>query len=277
MIELLINYWYIFLIVIIATFFLTLLVQKRIIDAVKNFFIFSKVPLLKKYWLFVIPFSFLSISAYIFMIKSFPHENLNNNISLLNQATTLIFAIFAGYFAFQQVVENRLERLKEQGHNYFKQNSYKRAIQYYEQALAINSKDFSVLAELLELYLVIQDDKRFNERIAILEKIVMEDYERTTVYYLKIAKLLFKQELGTAKKELKEYISLVKKKPSALVHFSWDFSDIRKSEVYQKLDGETKTIFENFINYLNKSLDESNKELFEESNFTLKEEIKDQK
>jgi len=246
---------------------LTLVLQKKF-KIIKNYYI-SKAPLIKKYWLFVIPFIFISIIAYVLIIYFSPTNQLNNNISILNQATTLIFAVFAGYFAFQQVVENRFDKLKEQGLIYFKNQSYLRAIQYYEEAYLINSKDFSLLAELLELYLAIQDYQKFDNKITYLERLQIEDYEQSTLYYLKIAKYLFKQDLGSTKTDLKKYLKLVKEEPSTLIHFSWDFQDIKKSEPYNKLDGEVKIIFDNFIIYLSKKLDEIKKKRFEDFDFIL--------
>lgn len=269
MIEAFINYWYLFLGAILIGVLLTLVSQEKFKGLLKSFY--GKAPLIKKYWLFVTPFSVVSISAYVLTFKLSTSENLSNNISLLNQATALIFAIFAGYFAFQQLVEYRLEKLKEQANLYFKQSSYLRAIQYYEEAYSINPKDFSLLAELIEVYLCIEEFKKFDEKIVRLEKLVVEDYERSTVAYLKICKHLFKQDLGTAKTELKSYLDLVQKEPSTLILFRWDFSDIRKSETYKKLTGEIKTIFDNLMSYLNRNLDEEKKKRFEEGDYILKE------
>lgn len=267
--EVFINYWYLFLGSILIGVLLTLFSQEKFKGLVKSFY--GKAPLIKKYWLFVVPFSVVSISAYVLTIKSSPSENLANNISLLNQATTIIFAIFAGYFAFQQLVEYRLEKLKEQGYLYFKQKSYLRAIQYYEEAYAINPKDFSLLAELLEVYLCLGDFKKIDDKINQLEKLIVEDYERSTIAYLRVCKHLFKQDLGSAKAELKSYIELVTKKPATLLLFNWDFSDIRNCELCQKLDGEAKTIFDNLVSYLNKRLDEEKKKRFEVGDYILKE------
>lgn len=272
MINIFINYWYLFSGFLLMGVFLTLLAQEKFKRIIKSFY--SKAPLIKKYWLFVVPFVFICILIYAIIIKLSPQQDLSNNISLLNQASTLIFAIFAGYFAFQQVVENRLEKLIEQGHVFFKQDSYLRAIQYYEEAYSINPKDFSLLAELLEVYLCLGDFKKFDEKIIQLEKLIVEDYERSTLAYLRICERLFKQDLGSAKTELKIYLELVVKKSSTLLLFRWDFSDIRTCDLSTKLDGESKTIFENLLDYLNKGLDNEKKKRFEAGDYILKEEIK---
>lgn len=271
MINVFIRYWY-----LLAFFFagtvLTLLIQGRIKKLIKNFF--SKAPLIKKYWVFVVPFIVISLIAYILVINLSSREDLSNNIAILNQATTLVFAIFVGYFAFQQVIEYRLEKLNEQGYNYFKRKSYLRSIQYYEEAYAINPKDFSLLAELLEVYLCLGDFRKFDEKINQLERLVVEDYERSTIAYLRACKLLFKQDLGSAKTEIKSYIELLAKKPSTILLFRWDFSDIQVCDLYVKLDGEAKTIFDNFVSYLNKNFDEVKKKRFEGGDYNLKVDMK---
>lgn len=239
------------------------------LKVIKTYFL-TKAPLIKKYWLFTIPYIFLSIIAYVVIINNSPVSNISNNLTIINQITTLIFAIFVGYFAFQQVVENRFDKLKEQGHLYFKQQSYLRAIQYYEEAYLINSRDFSLLAELLELYLAIQNFNKFDEKISFLEKLRIEDYEWSTLYYLKITESIFEKNLGQAESTLKEYLKKSKKNPLILMHFSWDFSDIRKSEPCKLLKGDLKTIFDNFIVYLNKGFDDVKKTQFENGDDLLK-------
>ena len=247
---------------------LTLIILK--IKMIKIYFL-AKAPLIKKYWIFVIPFILLSSILYVLVFYFSTTNNLNNNLTVLNQAITLIFAIFVGYFAFQQVVENRFDKLKEQGHLYFKQQSYLRAIEYYEEAYLINSRDFSLLAELLELYLSIQNFNKFNEKIHFLEKLRIEDYEWSTLYYLKIAQCILKKDFGSAEKTLKEYLKKSKKDPLILMHFNWDFSDIRKCEPCKLLKGELKTIFDNLIVYLNKGFDDVKRLKFENGDYLLKE------
>lgn len=275
MISAFFQYWYLLLIFFVCGVVLGSLNRKRINNVLESFF--SKASLIKKYWFFVVPFTILSIIAYILTFALSSQQNLGNNISTLNQATTLTFAIFAGYFAFQQVVEHRLDKLKEQGRLYFKQSSYKRALQSYEQALSIDSKDYSTIAELLEIYLAIQDFQKFDEKLPLMKDVILEDYERITLYYLKITKFLLKQDIGSGKGELEGLLSFIEEKPSALVHFSWDFSDIQKTDVFKKLDGESKNILQNLIKYLLKQLNDDEKKQFEEGNFSLKNKEKSEK
>lgn len=265
MINLVINYWYLFLTVLIAGIIGTLLIQNFIRELLKNFL--SKAPLIKTYWLFIIPFVVITISLY-FIVIIFSTKDREVYLSTLNHATTLIFAIFVGYFAFLQVVENRLEKLREQGHTYFKQKSYLRAIEYYEQAYVINPKDFSILAELLEVYLV-QSDQKFDRKIVLLDKLVIEDKEKLIAFYLKTAKHLFRQDIGRANNEIVACLNFIKNKPTALTDRIWDFSDIHEADIYKKLVGEAKNIFDNFLNYIQNGLNEEKKKNFENGNYTL--------
>ncbi len=270
MTEILVKNWYLFLGFMLAGAILILSIQQKCKDLIKIFQ--DKAPLIKKYWLLVIPFALLSISAYILTIKLSSSQDINKNISLLNQATTLIFAIFAGYLAFQQLIEYRKDKLKEQASIYFKQPSYLRAIQYYEEAYRIDPKDFSLLSELLEVYLCAEDFKKFDEKIPQLERLVVENYEKSIVAYLKICKNLFNQDLRSTRSELKTYLNLVKDNLEVLPQFRfWDFSDIRKSVAYKNLEGDIKGICDNFLAYLNKALDEEKKKRFEVGDYILKE------
>lgn len=273
MTEVIVKNWYLFLGFMLAGAMLALGTQQRCKNLIKIFQ--GKAPLIKKNWLLVVPFAILSVVAYILTIKLSPSQSLNNNISLLNQATTLIFAIFAGYLAFQQLVEYRKDKLKEQASIYFKQPSYLRAIQYYEEAYRIDPKDFSLLSELLEVYLCAEDFKKFDEKIPQLERLVVENYEKSIVAYLKICKNLFNQDLKSTRSELKAYLDLVKNNSEVLPQFRfWDFSDIRKSAAYKKLEGDIKVICDNFLTYLNKALDDEKKNKFENKNYLLKDEEK---
>lgn len=227
------------------------------------------IPLIKRYWTFIILFFFFSIALYFFIYKYSPSKNLESNLNVAGQSLTLIFAIVVGYFAFQQVIENKFEKLKEQANSSFRRNRYIRAIKYYEEARLINPKDFYLLAELVEVYLIIQNPTKFNENIIRLEKLIIEECEWSVVYYLKIANHLLKQDLGSAKIELKNYLQKAIENKSILTNFSWGFSEIKKSNPYKKIDGDVKTIFDNFLNYLSKSFSESDLKNFEEGNYEL--------
>ncbi|PJE76724.1 hypothetical protein COV05_03080 [Candidatus Uhrbacteria bacterium CG10_big_fil_rev_8_21_14_0_10_48_16] len=232
---------------------------------------FAQLLIVKGYWKFVLPFFLFSVLAY-FMVLNYAEEFLiDRYISILSHFVTLVFAIFVGYFAFLQVAENRLEKFKEEGLRHISQKSWARAKKYYEKIYVIDPTDFGSLANLLEVYLMLSDYNSFNEKISHLEKEVEDKQDKIIIYYLKVAKPLLQQDLGTAKSELGDCISFIKDNPELLVKFSWNFGDIKQSDVYKGLDGESKKIFDNFVQYLTRSLGEENKAKFEKADYVLEE------
>lgn len=244
---------------------LILLIQKLFLRFWNNFC--NKAALIKKYWLFIIPFVILSIVSYFLTFKYSSPEHLQTNLTILGQVLTLVFAIFVGYFAFLQVVENRLEKLREQGYAYFKVQSYRRAIQYYEEAHSINPKSCIILPDLVELYLITQEEEKFKRKLELLEKIVIEDAEKIAYYYLKTAWFLFNEDLRRAKQELSILIDFAKR--ASLAYVPWQFDDIKKTEIYKSLTGDARKILDNLISYLSKRLTPQQKNDFENGNYTV--------
>ena len=257
------------IIIILSTTVITLIAQDLIKKKWKEFF--NKTTLIKKYWKFVI--SFLVISILSGVIIYLYTEDIINNLILLIQILTLIFAIFVGYFAFQQVAENRLDKLKERGYEHLRRQQYLRAVNFFKEAFLINPKDFDMLANLLECYVIIQDNKSFNEKKELAKKIIIEDREKMIFYYLKSTSYLIKQDLGKAKKEIAECINFIKSSNLSLFS-SWSFSDIEGSDSYKNLQGESRKILDNFIIYLQGRLDKEKKKEFEKGNYILDESVK---
>ena len=253
-------------ILILSTIIITLIAQDLIRKKWKEFF--NRTTLIKKYWKFVISFSVIAVmSGSIIYLYT---ENITNNLMLLVQALTLIFAIFVGYFAFQQVSEARLDKLIEQGLENFQEGHYLRAIHSYEEAFRISPKNFSVLSNLQECYLLNKDDKSFNEKDKILEEILIEDGEKIIYYYLRSAKYILREDLGNAKKRIKECVNFINNSEISFP-IRWSFQELRKSKLYENLQGESKSIMDNFINYLQGVLNADLKDAFEEGNYKLEE------
>lgn len=252
------------IIIILITIILTLFLEYIIKKNWKEFF--NKTTLIKKYWKFVISFLVISILSGITIY--FYTENTTDNLILLVQVLTLIFAIFVGYFAFQQVAENRLDKLKEQGYKHLQKSEYLRAIKSFEEAFSISPKNFTILSNLQECYIIIQDTKNFNEKKELIKKIIIEDREKIIFYYLKSADYLIKQDIGKAKEEIVECIKFIKGS-NLFLFSSWNFRDIIKSNSYKNLKGESKKILDNFISYLQGILNEDQRKEFENGNYTL--------
>lgn len=226
----------------------------------------SKTPTIRKYWIFVVLF-LISISvAYILVFKlSSNKESLNISINILGQIASLIFAIFVGYFAFLQVIENRVDKLKEDGLRHFKERAYPRATKIYEEIHSISPGNFNILADLLELYLIQRDFDKFDKKITLLEKESLDKKDDLMVLYLKIAKNLVKEHIADVRNDIDALVELRRKHKGILI--GWDFNDIKTSECYPKT-GDAKLIFDNLISYLT-NMTEEKKAIFESGEYTI--------
>lgn len=265
--EYIIENWSILLLVLVFGLIIGIVIKKPAKKLILKFH--TKALLMKDYWKFVLPFFTITVIAYVLTIRLSDEVHLNLYVSVLSHFVALVFSIFVGYFAFLQVFENRLDKYKEQGYKCIKDKSFARAKGYYEKAHTIDPTDFPALCNLLEIYLMLGEYSKFNEKIAILEKEAIAPQEETIAHYLKITKYLFQEDLGEAKSLLSDLVSMVKDKPESLVAFSWDFSDIVQAEPYKKLEGDCKKTIDNLRKYLNKSIGEEQKNAFEKGDYTL--------
>jgi|GEM_PF-3080373 len=256
MIKIICQYWYLFFI-----FLLTGYLLNKTGGWVRYFV--NRASLVKRYWFFIIPFTVVSIILYYMVLKFSPLEKMSIYISVLGQGLALIFAVFVGYFAFLQVVESRLDKLKERAKMAMSDRSYRRSEQDFEEAYRINPNDVGVLADLLELYLILEDYSSFDEKINQLRKNAIDERETVYYFYLVIAKYLLKQHLQDAKIEIEKMIEFIQKHPTVLDHFNWNFKDIQGSETYMRLNGEAKSIFQSLIKYLGRTMAVDQKAKFE--------------
>ena len=245
---------------------LTSFLRRPVIATYKNFL--GRAPLIRKYWQFVIPFTIFSAVAYILVCNYTLAENLAKNLTILGHWVTLLFAVFIGYFAFLQVEENRFDKLKELGTMYFKNSSYIRALEAYVAAASINPRDWNMLSEMLETYLAVNDYQNFDEKIILLERCTLEAREKAVLGYLKATRHLLELDIGRAKKEIAYCVKSMQECGKSSGRF-WSFKEIKESLAYQKLVGESKTIFDNLVRYLLQELDEKNRQAFEAENYIL--------
>ncbi len=232
--------------------------------------IFKSAALIQQYWKFIIAFSFIFVlTLSIIIVKIQDESDLYSILNLVIQIATLVFAIFVGYFAFAQVVENRFEKLKTKGKDQLDRKKYKRAIQNWEQAHLIKRKDSDTLADLLEVYLIVKNFRKFDERIKELGKLIIEESDTVTFHYLRAIRYLLVENLGEAKERIKNLINFTKENPRSLEIFSWEFDDIKNSDTYTKLHGESKIIFDNLASYLDAKLNEEESQKFEGENYSF--------
>lgn len=230
----------------------------------------NKSRLIKTYWLFSLVFSLLAIIAYIVVLKYSPPDKVDIYTGVVSNSLTLIFAIFVGYFAFSAVTESRLDKFVEQANDYIAAKDYQRAIQQYEEAQKINSKQPSVLMNLLEAYLITKNVLKFDDIYPLLDKIALDGKEKLISFYLQAVRYLLTQNMEQAKEKLGNCIQYINSNPDSLARLAWNFTDI-KNGYYKQLekDADSKIIMDNFIKYLSKGLSPEEKTMFENGNFKL--------
>lgn len=265
MFKIVIQNWHLFLITLIVGVVLALFLKEKFIGIYKRFT--SVAPTIRKYWFFVVVFCFIVVISYILIfIKSDNNEQLNTNLTILGQVSALIFAIFVGYFAFLQVVENRIGKLKEDGFRYFKEKAYSRATKIYEEVHSIDTTNFNNLAELLELYIIQKDFEKFNKKIVVLEGNILDKKDKLILLYLQIIFELIKEHISEAKEKIALLVEF--QKLNRDVRINWDFSDIKMCSVYLSLgNSDTKKYFDNSIKYLIQGMSEEEKIKFENGDY----------
>lgn len=264
---LLINFWYYFLSFFILGITLTLIFQKGINRIYRTFI--QKILLLKRYWGFVIPFSVLAALGYILLFNFTTSIDQIYYIEVYNQCIGLIFAIFVGYFAFVLVIENRMDKFKQVADGYLNQKLYPKAIENYERCIDINSKQFEIWANLMELYLIQSRDSNFDEKIETVKGTIKYPDEEIIFKYLLFTKCVLKEQIGEAKEMIKKIISYIQNDESTLKYFRWGFSDVEGSERFNKLGTESKKIYNNLSRYLLRSLSAEEKTRFEQDDYEL--------
>ncbi len=213
-------------------------------------------------------FCLLVFVAYVLTFYYVPGQYLDSAVNTVGQIATLTFAIFVGWVAFIQVAEFRLEKQKTSAHDYFSEGSHKRARELYESVYYADPKDFINLAELMELYVITQND-RFEKHVDALEDCTLEEDEILIVYYLKIARHLLKSDIGSARGQLKECLDFIKSNRRSLSQFGWSFEELKGSEQYLQLGGDSKKILDNLIAHLSRSMSPEDMLKFEGGNFEL--------
>lgn len=181
---------------------------------------------------------------------------------VVNFYSGLSLAALTGYFAFAQLQLNRFDKLKDEAYSYLKERQYLRARRLYEEAHSIKNNDFTVASNLAELYLILKDFSAFDNLRNQLDRTCVESKEKAISTYLITTKWLIKENVGSAKGELKKLLKIIEAEPKDFESSFWDFSDLEKSETYKSISGESKEILETLIKFANKSLENEKKEVF---------------
>lgn len=237
---------------------------------IKRFF---KRYLVRKYWSFVVPFLVILGISYLYIYNKSSHENIDVNLSILNNWATIIFAVFVGWYAFRQLGEMRLEKLKEAANNYNLMNMPLRALEAYKEAYSINPKDPFVLSDLLELFLITRNFNGFDEKIGFLEKdsIELNDKRGQIIcFYLNALSGFLKGHMNETREKIKKCVDFIAENSNSSVSLSWTFKTLKDSDTYKKIpNNPDKQLFNNFMSYLEGTMPLENRTKFEEHNYYL--------
>ncbi len=258
----------------IITYIITFLIGLRaynLIDWKKWERILKGTSTINRYWRLVIIFLLTScIIGYGVFVKS-NKQTLYPNLNLFIQIDTLAFAICIGYFAFLQVMEGRFNDFDSKAMVFLRnQQQYKRAIKNWKKAHIIREEDFNVLSNLLEVYLFDRQLDEFDSMMPKLIKNSIEKSDRVICDYLQISRYLLVENMGGARVKLKELIKFTQLLPQTL-NLDWDFNDMRKSDIYEKMNdsGEAKKTLKNLMAYLSKDLSRIQHEQFESGDYNF--------
>jgi hypothetical protein len=227
---------------------IVLAARKSVIRLVNRFK--SQAPLIQKYWLVIVPYSILLISAYAIVWRYFYGQT---NFDILGQVAAISLAIFIGYIAFTELSETRFDKHVQAGANYSQFGSIKSAIMELEAADAIRRKDPLVLGNLLEYYLIMGDFDKFDKKVEAYRASIIEENETLSYFYLKALRNLLKEHLSEARTTIAECVAFVSAEPDIRNRYRWSFKELYDSASYKNLNTNTKKILDNLIKYLQQS------------------------
>lgn len=210
------------------------------------------------------------VIGYILLFKSQIIVGVSDQVATLNliiQSATLVLGIFGAYYALRQLVETRFNGLDDAGMQELKQNHYSRAFEKWREAFYIKP-EARVFVNMCETLLLIGDYDTFDQNIKMSQptgflkkEILQESSDQIILLYLRAMRHLLVKNQGASEKHITDLINLAKSE--TLVGFQWDFLDLQSSLAYQNLNGECKSIAENLISYLSKTIQSKRKQEFE--------------
>ncbi len=218
----------------------------------------------EQYWRITTFFSIITVSSALAIIFYSPEGTVMNNLSFLVQLATLVFGLYVGYFAFKQMNLGRYESIVSSAKQLFVNGGdFKRAIKEYELASSIKLT-FGTGAEQTECYVCLSEWAKYDRMMDRLPHVKVDHRDDLILFYLKALEPLFKEELGRLKEVFRQTVTF-KKSIKKSIAAGWSSAEIKKSEVYENLSNEIKTLVEPFFKYINNQLSESEKQTFEET------------
>ena len=205
---------------------------------------------IRSYWIISIMILLISAGLNILNYLYAPNNQRDYLRDLISFYSGLFFAIFTGYFAFTEFQLNRFEKLVEEAVRELRDEKYPRAQKLYEQAHLIKPTDPTVINNLAEIYLISRNDEAFEKMISKIDCI--DKSENILLFYLQSAWKLLDENIGGSKKYLKKLAVHIAENPTDINKFSWSFSDIKNSDPYKNLKGESRETLDLLIDLLEK-------------------------
>lgn len=214
-----------------------------------------KARLIKRYWLICAIFILISVIVYLSIFKRYTGDSLDHAISVVGQNITLLFAIVVGYFAFEQVSIQKAEQKQKTGYENLRQRKLGRAKSDLEDSLSLDPSNINTLLNLTELYLITADYKAFNEKVILLESMVIDRPEKVLLHYLKVIYALFTKGYDDAVREIN---ICVKEEGSINIAERtiprWGYGEIVLAEPFKRFNENEKKLVEIYFRYLQNAL-----------------------
>jgi len=236
------------IIFILATYLIYL---KRIY--IKNIWKYRKENL--KFYVFISSMIFIIFSIANCIIYYFPlaQENKNILIQIAIGTAGLIWAIFAGYFAFAQFLENRKERLIKEVEEHWERQEYPSALQKLEKIYRIDSSDKLNLQNLSENYSINGNFDRGEEFAEKAHKLRETNHDTLIYYYLKILAKI--KNISQSSIVIKELINCLDKDKEIIISTHWRFNELINSDLYKKqLTTEQKQLIDLVMRVLRRKI-----------------------
>ena len=225
----------------------------------------NRAPIIKKYWLYIVPFVVLTTVAYVVMWRYF-YDPIH--FEVLNQATSLALAIFVGYIAFSEYGEGKFDKLVESAQESLARHEFNTAKLRLKEAHAIKPKDNAVTADLLELYLILRLEDDFDVLIEAYGNNFIEESDQLIHQYLLTLKPLLNEHMREGKAQIIKLIQLVNDNPNIRERFHWNNETLLASDTFRLLSSEnSRKILTNLYAYLNRQLNNDQEKSFVEGKY----------
>jgi hypothetical protein len=224
----------------------------------------ERAPLIKKYWLFVVPFMLLNAIGYAVIGAWFYNEI---NFTIFGQVSATIFAVFVGYIAFSEFGESKFEKLIEAAVMSLNRQEFTSAKMKFEEAHAIKPKDTDIIADLLELYLILGMYDKFDNKVDSYIKFSVESRNQLTYQFLLALRSLSVEHIREARERIKATVDTVNKTPNIREGFIWSLDEYIASDAYRVLTTNTQKIISNYFAYLKRHLSPEQERNFVSGNY----------